>query len=276
MTQLQASELEASDGTPLWVSREGVGAAVLFSAGFCQTADNFAGHAPVLAGAGYTAARWDYRGHGRSGTPDQASAYSMGHVQDDLGRVIEWASPDAPVVLAGLSFGGLASLHYALAHPDRVRGLVLIATGPGFKKAEAQAAWEAQVGRVAKRLDETGFAGWTEGAAAAMSIGRRPELPVARTAGETILAQNPMSVAHFGRRIAGPAPGVVDDLARIEQPTLILVGAEDKAFLRAGEVMAARMPNAQHRVIPDAGHCLNIEQADRFHEELLDFLATLP
>jgi pimeloyl-ACP methyl ester carboxylesterase len=200
----------------------------------------------------------------------------MDHVQDDLGRVIDWATPEEPVVLAGLSFGGLASLHYALRHPDRVRALVLIATGPGFKKAEAQAGWEAQVGRVAKRLDESGFAGWTEGAAAAMAIGARPELPAARAAGEAILAQNPRTVAHFGRQIAGPAPGVVDDLPQIAHPTLILVGERDKAFLRAGEVMAARLPDARHHVIPEAGHCLNLEQPDRFHELLLDFLGELP
>jgi len=270
------AELTASDGTALWVDRRGSGRSVLFSAGFCQTGENFAAHAPVLAEAGYSAVRWDYRGHGRSGAPGEASAYSMDHVQDDLGRVIDWATPEEPVVLAGLSFGGLASLHYALRRPDRVRALVLIATGPGFKKAEAQADWEAQVGRVAKRLDESGFAGWTEGAAAAMAIGTRPELPAARAAGEAILAQNPRTVAHFGRQIAGPAPGVVDDLPQIAHPTLILVGERDKAFLRAGEVMAARLPDARHHVIPEAGHCLNLEQPDRFHELLLDFLGELP
>ncbi len=83
-------------------------------------------------------------------------------------------------------------------------------------------------------------------------------------------------MAHFGRRVTAHAPGVVDDLASIQQPTLILVGEKDKAFLRAGEVMAARMPDARHVVIPDAGHVVNIEQAERFQREVAAFLEALP
>ena len=70
---------------------------------------------------------------------------------------MDFTSPEEPVVLAGLSFGGLASLHFALHFPDRVRALVLISTGPGFKKPEAQRAWSEQVERIAKRLEKTGF-----------------------------------------------------------------------------------------------------------------------
>jgi pimeloyl-ACP methyl ester carboxylesterase len=55
-------------------------------------------------------------------------------------------------------------------------------------------------------------------------------------------------------------------------PALVMVGEHDKAFLRAGEVMASRMPRARHVVIPDAGHIVNIEQAEAFDRELLTFL----
>ncbi|MEZ4279886.1 MAG: alpha/beta hydrolase [Myxococcota bacterium] len=58
-------------------------------------------------------------------------------------------------------------------------------------------------------------------------------------------------------------------------PALVLVGEHDQPFLRAGEVMAAKLPWARHVVVPDAGHIVNIEQAERFDRELLDFLASL-
>ncbi|MCA9505318.1 MAG: cysteine-rich CWC family protein, partial [Myxococcales bacterium] len=41
------------------------------------------------------------------------------------------------------------------------------------------------------------------------------------------------------------------------------------------EVMAAKLPNARHVVVPDAGHIVNIEQAERFDTELLGFLGAL-
>jgi pimeloyl-ACP methyl ester carboxylesterase len=179
-------------------------------------------------------------------------------------------------VLGGLSFGGLASLHYALAHPGAVRALLLLASGPGFKNADAQARWEAQVGRIADRLEERGFEGYVDGRAAATAIGLRPELPAAQAAGRAIVAQEPRAVAIFGRRVAGPAEGVIDALPSLSVPALVLVGERDEAYLRAADVMAARIPGAKLVRVPDAGHVVNIEQADGFNTAMLDFLASLP
>ena len=58
-------------------------------------------------------------------------------------------------------------------------------------------------------------------------------------------------------------------------PTLVLVGAEDKPFLGAAEVMAAKIPGARKAVIEGAGHAANIDQPDAFDAAVLDFLATL-
>ena len=68
--------------------------------------------------------------------------------------VVTWAAPGEPAIVGGLSFGGLASLHLALSRPERVRALLLIDTGPGFKKPEAQERWEAQVERTASFLEK--------------------------------------------------------------------------------------------------------------------------
>ena len=82
-------------------------------------------------------------------------------------------------------------------------------------------------------------------------------------------------LARFGREVSGPAPPVIDALGGIEVPALVLVGEHDQPFLRAGEVMAAKLPRARHVVVPDAGHIVNIEQAERFDRELLEFVASL-
>ena len=65
------------------------------------------------------------------------------------------------------------------------------------------------------------------------------------------------------------------ELVGISVPALVLVGEDDKPYRRAGEVMSAKLQNARHVVVPDAGHIVNIEQPDVFEREVLAFLADL-
>ena len=127
------AKVEASDGVFLYAEAHGDGLPVVFSCPLNTTRENWRPQVEPLTAAGFRVVLWDYRGHGRSDAPDEAEAYSIDHVIDDLGRVLDWAAPGEPAVLAGLSFGGLASLHFTLRHPQRVRALLLIDSGPGFK-----------------------------------------------------------------------------------------------------------------------------------------------
>jgi pimeloyl-ACP methyl ester carboxylesterase len=105
-----------------------------------------------------------------------------------------------------------------------------------------------------------------------MLVGRRSELPVAQAAARAIAAQDGRGLANFGRRVAAPAPCVIDALPGIAAPALILVGEHDAAYLRSAEVMAAKLPNAESVTIRDAGHIANLEQAEAFDAAVLAFL----
>jgi pimeloyl-ACP methyl ester carboxylesterase len=267
--------IAASDGVPLYVEAHGDGAPIVFSNGYSTTRENFRPQVEPLARAGHRVILWDYRGHGDSGAPEDPNAYSLAQVLDDLGRVLDWGAPGVPAVLAGFSFGGAASLHFALRHPERVRALALIDTGPGFKNPDAQAKWLAQVERIAQNLETKGFQSFVESRAAATAIGRRPELAAAQHAARAIAKMSPVGVANFGRRVSGPIPGCIDELAKISAPALVVVGEEDETYLRAADVMAARLPNARKVVIPGAGHVVSIEEPEALNRALLDFLAEL-
>jgi pimeloyl-ACP methyl ester carboxylesterase len=271
-----ATFVGASDGVRLYAEAHGQGEPVVFSPGYCQTHENFRPQLASFVAAGFRVVLWDYRGHGLSDAPQDPAAYSMPQVVDDLSRVLAWAAPGQRAVVGGLSFGGLASQHYALAYPERVSALLLIASGPGFKNQKAQSDWEAQIGRIADRLERVGFAGWASGRSAATAIGLRPELPAAQAAGRAIEAQSAAGVALFGRRVAGPAPATIDRLGEIRAPALVLVGALDGSYLRAAEVMKAKLPNARSVVIEGAGHCVNLEQSEAFDRAVLEFLRTRP
>jgi pimeloyl-ACP methyl ester carboxylesterase len=265
----------ASDGTGLYAEAHGAGIPLVFSCALCTTHENWRSQVEPLVAAGARVILWDYRGHGRSQAPESPDAYSMERVVDDLGRVLDWAAPGERVVLGGLSFGGLASLHFALAHPARVRALLLVDSGPGFKNPKAQHGWERQVERTAVYLETKGFPAFVASRASTTTIGARPELPAAQAAARAIEAQSPGGVANFARRIAALAPPVIDQLATIDVPALVVVGEKDEPYLRAAEVMTAKLPSARQETIPGAGHIVNIEATDAFNAAVARFLATL-
>jgi pimeloyl-ACP methyl ester carboxylesterase len=273
--------IEASDGTALYVEVHGEpggrsGECIVFSCAYCTTHENWRPQVGPLVEAGHCVALWDLRGHGSSAAPADAAGYAMDRVVDDLARVCDHAfGAGQRAVLAGLSFGGLVSLHLACRDPQRVRALVLAGSGPGFKKPEAAKAWAERTERTARYLEERGLDAFVSGKAGATCVGRDPELPAARAAGDAIRRQDVAALAAFGRGATALAPSVIDELAGISAPALVIVGEQDEAFRRAAEVMAAKLPNAEHQCLANAGHILNIEQAEPFTGAVLEFLSRL-
>lgn len=269
------SHFETADGLSLYAETHGEGAPIVFSCAFSTTHENWRPQVAPLVAAGHRVILWDFRGHGLSDAPHDPAAYTMDKVVDDLGRLLDWGAGGRPAILAGLSFGGLASLHYSAKHLDRVRGLVLVATGPGFKNPEAAAKWQARADRSAGFIETKGFEAFVHGKAGPTCIGNDPELPAAKAAGAAIIAQDPVGVGLFGRRVTGPAPSVIDELAGIEVPALVVVGEDDPGFHQAAEVMAAKLPQATSVRVTGGGHILNIEVADDFNEMLVGFVSGL-
>jgi pimeloyl-ACP methyl ester carboxylesterase len=79
---------------------------------------------PVIAqlGGKHRTVQFDARARGRSGT---SADYSVQSAVDDVGRVIDATGIERPI-LVGWSHGATLAVRYAVQHPDRVRGLVLI------------------------------------------------------------------------------------------------------------------------------------------------------
>jgi pimeloyl-ACP methyl ester carboxylesterase len=198
---------------------------------------------------------WDLRGHGRSGSPDDPALYSQEASVADMAAVLD-ACGISRVVAAGLSLGGYLSLAFCLAWPDRVAGLVLCDTGPGYRSDEARQRWNDRAVAQAARLQRDGLG----------AVGGSPET---RDAGHRSAA----GLAHAARGILTQRDGsVIASLPSIAVPVLVLVGARDQPFLAAAEYMAAKIPGATRAVIPAAGHASNIDQPEAFNREVLAFL----
>src|SRR5258707_13891430 len=107
------------------------------------------------------------------------------------------------------------SLAFFRAHPKRVRALLIIDTGPGFKKDEARDAWN-------KRAHETGDRFEREGLDVLKLASRERSSVVHRDASGLARAAHGM----LTQRDAG----VIETLPQIKVPALVVVGAAATPF----------------------------------------------
>jgi pimeloyl-ACP methyl ester carboxylesterase len=263
---------ESSDGAKIFYEAQGSGPPLLLcTASFC-THRHWRDAAAALS-RNLRVVVWDYRGHGRSEAPPETQRYSLEQVVRDLESVHQAAAGDEPALVGGLSIGGLVALIYALRAPERVRALLLFNTGPGFKRPEAAAAWGESLERAAGKLERVGLAEYLKGRnAQAQILGLDPESDGAREAEQGFLSSSVAGLTRFARHVAGPVPNLVDELHRVAQPTLVLVGEEDAAFQRASEVMAAKLPDAERVVLPGAGHVVNLDRPGAFVAQVEAFV----
>ena len=233
------------------------GPALLLSHGYGATSAMFAGNVAALA-ATHRVVTWDLRGHGGSDYPADPESYSGANALADMAALLTELGVEQ-AVLGGHSLGGYLSLQFTVMSPERVTGLVLIDTGPGFRNDAARDEWNRQAHRTADRLADRGLAG----------LGGSPELHD----GEHRDATGLISAARY--TLTQQDARVIDGLPQIAVPTLVIVGADDKPFLGAADYMTAKISDARKVVIPAAGHAPNVSQPEIFDAEVSRFLREL-
>jgi pimeloyl-ACP methyl ester carboxylesterase len=247
------------DGVNIYYEVHGSGPPLLLTHGYSSTSAMWRGQIEALS-KHHTLIVWDMRGHGQSDYPADPLAYSETLTVGDMAALLDQAGASRAIV-GGLSLGGYMSLAFVRAYPQRVRALLIIDTGPGFKKDEARDAWN-------KRAYETGDRFEREGLEGLKSASRERSSVVHRDAS---------GLAHAARgMLTQRDAGVIETLPHIKVPALVVVGSDDTPFLAASDYMAAKIPGAQKVVIPAAGHAVNIDQPQAFIEAVLPFLDSLP
>ena len=86
------TRVATADGYELHAEAHGDGAPIVISCALATTSENWRPQVAPLVDACMRVVLWDLRGHGRSDAPDDASAYTMPKVVDDLARVLDWAA----------------------------------------------------------------------------------------------------------------------------------------------------------------------------------------
>jgi pimeloyl-ACP methyl ester carboxylesterase len=205
-----------------------------------------------LLAAGRRVIAFDNRGHGASGKPHDPSAYRVPIMAEDACRLLDHLGvPRADVI--GYSMGARIAASLVLAHPERVRSVVLGGLGDAMVKRELFAPAEPLVAALrADSIDEVGDPRGRTYRKFADQTGSDREALVACILGA-------------GERLTEA------DVARISVPVLVAVGSEDFGAGTA-EGLAALIPEAEAFTIPGRDHMKAV--GDKAHKAaVLAFLA---
>jgi pimeloyl-ACP methyl ester carboxylesterase len=212
---------------------------------------------PALAER-FTVIRYDQRGYGRS--PRWDGAYSN---VDDLRTLLDSLGVDRAALVAA-SRGGRIAIEFALAHPERVSALVLVASGlRGFRfevgTPEQEARWE--------EAEKTGDL------EAMADIDLEVWAPLGDAGG---LRQMALDNAHTNLVEDPEVPPeqlAVDRLAELRVPTLVITGNEDvHAMDEIGDKLEREIAGARRVRMSACDHFPAIRKPDEFNRLLADFL----
>jgi pimeloyl-ACP methyl ester carboxylesterase len=221
---------------------------------------------------------YDARGHGESDPAAADSGYGFPYLVADLTAVAADAVGENAFVLVGHSMGAHTAVAYALEHPDRVAGLVVIGPVWGGRldpdaAGEKLARWDA----LAEGLERGGVDGFVE------AIDRQGLDPswrdtVLRFTRERMLAHRHLdAVARALREVPRSSPlDSMDELEHLDVPALVVAShdvADPGHPYAVAAAYAERLPRA--RLLSEAeGESPLAWQGGKLSREIADFAAS--
>ena len=229
-------------------------------------AERFRLYAPDLIGFGYT--------------DKPKGPYTLERLATFIKNFLDEVGETRPVVLVGNSLGGAAAQSFAVQYPERIRGLVLVAsagfgqevilalrlvTVPGLGELLMKPSKRNARNTVKSLFHNSRFA-TEERVVHTLDLARQPG--AARAFLATV-----RSLGTWRGVKAAWREELSRRLALLELPTLLIWGEYDEV-LPAAQLEAARAlyPHAKTHLFEDTGHAPQLEQADLFNASVLTFL----
>lgn len=260
--------LNTDDGVRLYYEEAGAGTPIVFVHEFAGDHRSWEPQVRHFSRR-YRCITYGARGYPPSDVPEDMERYSQQRARDDVRCVLDGLKLERAHVV-GLSMGSLATLHFGMTYGERALSLVVAGCGYGAHPA-LRAKFQADSKDLAKRITDKGMVH------AAETYGYGP-------ARVQFQAKDPRGFAEFIRMLSehsalGSANtmlgyqarrpslyDLVEEMKRIESPTLIVAGDEDDATLEPGLLMKRAIRTAGLVVLPRTGHVINLEEAALFNQ----------
>ena len=271
-------KLTSHDGVQLYYEEAGTGVPVVFVHEF---AGDWRSWEPQMRhfSRSYRCITYSARGYLPSDLPADPASYSQDHWRDDVRAVIDGLGLDRPHVV-GLSQGAFAALHFGMRYclrgePPRARSLTLAGVGSGAHPAHYSDFQRSSLAN-ADLIRSEGMDAFVE------TYGHGP----ARIQHQR---KDPRGFAEYAKQLAqhdaegsamtmagyqGKRPSLyslVDTIARIDVPVLILTGDEDELCIETSVMLKRAIAKAGLAVLPQSGHGINLEEPALFNQLVGDF-----
>jgi pimeloyl-ACP methyl ester carboxylesterase len=259
-----------ANGIDLYVEDTGSGDPLLLITGAGSNALGWGPLLPVFQER-FRVIAFDNRGAGRSAAPP--GPYTTRQMAADAAALLDHLGIARAHVI-GHSLGGMIAQELALAYPERVDRLVLVAS-LAYPRPAFWVPWSTFLVQAAQRgLDPAGSALWQMPWMLTPTFMARHEVVEAALANAL---HDPYPAPAHGlaaQAAAGLAHDTRSRLPRIAAPTLVLVGAEDIITpVSYARELAAGIPGARLQVLERGGHLAYLEYLEAVTGALLPFLA---
>lgn len=245
-----------SDGVEIAYIDEGEGEPLLLIHGFASNiAANWVdpGWVRTLTQSGRRVIAYDNRGHGKSEKLYDPDVYGAPLMAEDGRRLLDHLGIMRADVL-GYSMGARIAAFLTLAHPERVRGLILGGLGINMVRGVVGS------GPIAKALEAPRIEDVTNDTARSF---------------RAFAEQTKSDLTALAACIRGPREKITPErLATIAVSTLIAVGSND-VIAGSGAELATLIPGAQFLDIPGRDHMRAVGDAT-LKQGVLDFLTRRP
>jgi len=211
----------------------------------------------------------DLRGFGKSLIPNGPFSYyeDIDGLINELGLSSTW--------LIGVSFGSRVAIDFYLAHPEKVKGLILVSpVVSGFKPSKEIEFFEQKEEKFLEAGDivgatELNLRMWVDGPY--RSPGQVNTKVRSKIADMLLSTFNiPIPENTKLKELDEPA---IDRLEEILIPTLVVVGELDlSAVVDHAKLLAEKIPHARIEVVPGTAHMLSMEKPEIFNELVQQFV----
>ena len=220
---------------------------------------------PALSQAGFRPLAPDAPGFGLS--PYDGQGWSIRRITVQMAGLVEELGT-GPVHVVGLSMGGVLAQQFALDFPQLTKKLVLASTF-AVLRPDTLSGW---IYFLRRALVVSVFGLRVQARLVAERVFPEPD----RAALRELLINTISNADPRAYRAAMRSLGLFDSrkwLRQLKALTLVVTGVDDSTVspLRQRSLLDG-IPKARQVIIPQAGHAVAVDQAERFNQALLEFL----
>jgi len=222
----------------------------------------------------FAAATIDLVGHGKSDSPEDVNYYTTESLVKQVYDVINHISKNK-IILVGYSMGGRAALSLAVKYPEMIEALILESSTAGIKdeilKDERVKKDEELVNYIENHSIEEFVDHWMNlelfNTQRRFSNKKREQIRELKLRNSKTGLANTLKGFSTGKMIP-----LFDELKKVKARTLLISGELDTKFTEINLEMLKLFPNAEHKIIKNAGHNTHLEEPKAFVEAVNHFL----